>query len=188
MLTIIVPGVDYYDEETQRFLTTGDVTLDLEHSLVSLSKWEQFWEVPFLSDDDKSDEQTYDYIRRMTLTPNVDPEVYTRLSSQNLSEINAYIAKKSTATWFAEDPMVVKQAKLRGKQEIVTAEVIYVWLINHSIPFECQHWHINTLLTLIKVSAQKNAPAKKDKRTTADQAAKRRALNEARKKQYKTSG
>lgn len=191
MLTITVPGVDLYNEETQVFERRGDVTLELEHSLVSLSKWEQHWKTPFLGDVEKSDAQVFYYIQCMTLSPDVPREVYTRLSPENMAEINEYITDKRTATWFAEDVELIKPPKpglIKRNQEVITGELIYYWMISHSVPFECQTWHLNTLLTLIKVSAKKNAPAKQNSKMTADKVAQRKALNEARKKQFNTSG
>ena len=181
MLTLTVPGVELFDNKTQKFSTTETTVLELEHSLVSLSKWESKWNIPFLGRDEKTNEQIIDYIKIMTLTPNVPEEVYRRLSDENYSEINEYINSKQTATWFREDP---NQPKNR---EIITAEIIYYWMIALQIPQEYQEWHIARLFTLVRVLNQKNQPKKKQGMTQSA-AAQRRALNEARQRQYGTTG
>lgn len=181
MLTITVPGVELFNDETQTFSKTEDVVLELEHSLVSLSKWESKWNLPFLGKDEKTTEQIIDYIRTMTISPNVPDDVYRRLSDTNYREIDEYINSKQTATWFREDPNASRN------HEIITAEIIYYWMIALKIPQEYQEWHLTRLFTLVRVLNQKNQPPKK-RPTTQSAAAQRRALNEARQKQYNTSG
>lgn len=183
MLEITVPSLDFWDEEKLEFVDTEAVTLKLEHSLVSLSKWESKWEIPFLGDDPRTSEQTIDYIKAMTLNDNVPPDVYARLTDEIVEQVSEYIAAKQTATWFAEKPQP------KGRKETITAEVIYYWMIALTIPFECQDWHLNRLLTLVKVCNQKNAPQKKLSRSEiAQRNAKNRELNEQRKAQLKTTG
>lgn len=180
MLTIIVPGVDLFDEETNEFIEIEDTRIDLEHSLVSLSKWESKWEKPFLSATDKTTEQVLDYIKTMCLTPEVDPQVFLNLSASNYDDINAYMVAKMTATWFSD------KAKASRSSKVITAELIYYWMIESNIPFECQHWHIERLFTLIKVCSSERAPEKK--MSKADLIARNRALNEQRKAQMGTAG
>lgn len=179
MLIITVPGHELYNEESEQFVSVGEVRLELEHSLASLSKWESEWEKPFLGKEAKSTEEINSYIKHMCLTPNVPPEVFLRFSQQNLQELNDYLNAKMTATWFSNAPG-------KPSSEIITAELVYYWMIALQIPFECQHWHLERLFTLIKVVNLKNSPAKKKPR--ADLAAERRALNEQRKQQYGTKG
>lgn len=180
MLQIVVPATEQWNELKQEFITTKEQKLQLEHSLISLSKWESKWCKPFLSKEDKTLEETIDYIRCMTLTPNVNPDIYYCLSNENLREINHYIDAPMTATTFHERPGGA------SNREIITSELIYYWMIAQNIPFECQKWHINRLLTLIRVCNIKNAPAKKmSKREIMSQNA---ALNEARKKKLNTKG
>jgi hypothetical protein len=182
MLTIIVPEVEGYDETAERFVIIEPaVTLTLEHSLVALSKWESKWKKPFLSDTDRSDEQALDYVRAMLISPEVSDRVLDRLTQKNHDDISEYIGDKMSATWFTDRPGAPKN------RDIITAEIIYYWMIAHNVPFECQHWHLNRLLTLIRVCNEKNAPRKKAP-MSSDAAANRRALNEARKKQYGTTG
>ena len=180
MLLITIPAAELWDEKKEQFIYTKEQTLQLEHSLVSLSKWESKWHKPFLGKEDKTTEETLDYIRCMTLTQNVAPDVYTRLSNANILQVNAYISDPMTATWFTED----KNA--RPNKQVVTAEIIYHWMIELQIPFECQKWHLNRLLTLIRVRNIKCQPPKKvSKRDTA---AKYAALNAARRKKLNSKG
>lgn len=180
MLVIKVPLQEGIDEETKRFVVTESFTLEMEHSLASLSKWESFFEKPFLGKEDKTFEETIWYVKAMTLTPNVPPEIFSKLSQSNIEDIHNYIAAKMTATTFSE------QGQPKPTREIITAEIIYYWMVAHNIPFECEHWHINKLLTLIRVCNIKNAPPKKMNK--ADALAKHRELNAQRRAQYGTRG
>ena len=156
MLQITVPSVEKYDEEKNEFIRTREQTLQLEHSLVSLSKWESKWKKIFLSGTEKTYEETLDYVRCMTLTQNVDPDVYNNLTKENIDAINAYIDDKMTATYCPNEKNGPKSSN-----ELVSSELIYYWMIALNIPFECQKWHLNRLLTLIKVCNVKNQPPKK---------------------------
>lgn len=181
MLQIAVPlGTEYYDEEKEEFVYPKVQILQLEHSLVSLSKWESKWHKPFLSKERMTDEETADYIKCMTLTQNVPPAVYTYLTNENIQEVTDYINNPMTATTFTED----KNAK--PSREIVTAEIIDYWMISLNIPFECRKWHLNKLLALIKVCTIKNSPPKKMSQKEA--MSQQRALNAARRKQLGTRG
>ena len=180
MLHITIPAVEQWDEVKQEFVYTKDQMLSLEHSLVSLSKWESKWCKAFLTKQEKTFEETLDYIKFMTITQNVDPKVYNYLTNENIDEVNRYIEAPMTATYFSED----KTSKISREQ--VTAELIYYWMISLNIPFECQKWHLNRLLTLIKVCNIKNTPPKK--RSRKDIMSSNTALNAARKKQLNTRG
>ena len=180
MLTITVPAFEMWDEKNEKFVNIKECTLQLEHSLISLSKWESKWCKPFLFTKEKTEEETLDYVRCMTLTSRVSPEVYYGLTSENIKAINRYIEAPMTATCFGAD------RNGRGNREIVTSELIYYWMIALNIPFECQKWHLNRLLTLIRVCNIKNQPAKKmSRREIMSRSA---ALNAARRKQLGTNG
>lgn len=180
MLQITVPAVEYWDERTEEFVYREAKTLQLEHSLVSISKWESKWHKPFLRKEDKTNEEILDYIKCMTITQNVSPDVYSRLTPENVNEIRAYFEDSMTATTFSED------RTSKGGREIVTSELIYYWMIALNIPFECQKWHLNRLLTLIRVCNVKNAPPKK--RSKRDLTSRYAALNAARRQQFNTRG
>ena len=181
MLRIEIPiSPEGWDAEKEEFVESKVQTLQLEHSLVSLSKWESKWCKPFFSTDDKTYEEVLDYIKCMTLTQNVKPEVYNYLTEKNITEITDYINAPMTATTFNET-----STKGRGR-DIITSELIYYWMTVFNIPVEFQKWHINRLLTLIRVCEIKNSPGKKmsSKEITSQYA----ALNAARKKKLNTKG
>lgn len=180
MLQITIPAGERWDEGKQEFIQVKGHTLQLEHSLISLSKWESKWCKAFLSNKDKTYEETMDYIKCMTITPNVDPDVYNYLTSDNINQINEYIGAPMTATYFSED-----KSRKTG-HDVVTAELIYYWMISLNIPFECQKWHLNRLLALIRVCNIKNQPPKKmSKREIMSRNA---ALNAARRSKMGTTG
>lgn len=180
MLTIIVPLAETFNNDTQMFEVSESFELDLEHSLASMSKWEQFFEKPFLGSDDKTPEETFVYITMMIRTPKVPPGILARLSKENYAEINRYITAKMTATWFKEDP------NQKTSREIITAEVIYHWMIHYNVWLEAEHWHINKLLTLIQVCVRKSEPPKKQNRR--DMIAERQRLNAERLAKHRTQG
>lgn len=180
MLTITIPATEKFDEIKGEFVYAKEQTLQLEHSLISISKWESKWCKPFLGKQEKTAEEIIDYIKCMTLNPNISDDVYGCLTQANVNAINEYIGAPMTATYFSDDK------KQKSSREIVTAELIYYWMIALNIPFECQKWHLNRLLTLVKVCNIKNTPPKKmSKRQTASRYAQ---LNAARRQQLNSRG
>lgn len=180
MLQITIPDVEQWDEVNQLFIHSKEQTLSLEHSLVSLSKWESKWNKPFLTKEEKTTEEIIDYIRCMTITQNVQYDIYNNLTNDNFEVVNNYINAPMTATKFSKE----RVGRINGEQ--VTSELIYYWMIAFNIPFECQKWHLNRLLTLIKVCNIKNKPPKKmSKRELLSRNA---ALNASRRKQLHTKG
>lgn len=180
MLRIIVPKGEYYDEKNERFIYTDAQVLELEHSLISISKWESKWHKAFLGKGDKTYEETVDYIRCMTLNKNVSPDVYTRLSDDNIRQVNEYISNPMTATWIPEDE------NKKHNRETVTSELIYYWMISLNIPPEYQKWHLNRLITLIEVCNIKNSPPKK---MSQQELMRRNAqINAARRKKHNSRG
>lgn len=180
MLTLKVPVVELFDDDKQEFQNEY-FELELEHSLVSLSKWEQKFKKPFLSDEKKTKEELFGYIEVMILTEEYPPEVFDFISDKNLEEIHEYINDSMTATTFHELPGGPK-----ARPQIVTNELIYYWMFSFNIPIECETWHLNRLFTLIRVFNAKNSkPQKMGRHAHVEQ---RRALNEQRKQQYRTRG
>ena len=181
MLRLTIPlSPEGWDEEKQEFVEPRTVTLLLEHSLISLSKWESKWCKPFLGKEEKTYEETIDYIKCMTTTQNVDPDAYNHLTQENVNQINEYISAPMTATTFRDEK------KGRINNEIITSELVYYWMVALQIPFECQKWHLNRLLTLIKVCNIKNQPPKK--MSKGDVMRRNAELNAARRKQLNSKG
>lgn len=181
MLKITVPERELWDEQKQEFIKTPKQELVLEHSLVSLSKWETIWQKPFITKEQKTIEETISYVKCMTITQNVNPIVFYCLTEENINAVNEYIESPMTATWFSD-----KGNRRSRSREQVTSELIYYWMIALNIPFECQKWHLNRLLTLIEVCNRKNSPKKKQSlnEIVTNQA----RLNKLRRKQLNSKG
>ena len=178
MLQINVPPLELYDELNEEFISVKGQTLQLEHSLVSISKWESKWHKPFLSKDDKTREETLDYIRCMTLTQNVPESIYSAITDSLIQQITDYIAAPMTATTFSEQK--------HTSREVITSEIIYYWMVAMTIPFECQKWHLNRLLTLINVCSIKNQPPGKMSRKEVLN--RQHSLNQARRQALNSKG
>lgn len=181
MLTLVLSGDEVFNEETSEFSTVGDFVLHLEHSLLSLSKWESKFEKPFLGTETKSPEELLWYIRMMILNQEVPEDIWNRLSKRNIEEINAYIESKQTATTFGKLPET-----RRGRQEVITSELIYYWMVAFTIPFECESWHLNRLFSLIRICNIKQQ--KPTKMSRGEIARRNRELNAERRAKYNTSG
>jgi hypothetical protein len=181
MLTITVLGTEYFDEETETFETIGDdFELELEHSLLSLSKWESKFQKPFLSQNSKSVDEILSYIESMILNTKYPSDILNRLTQKDLDKINAYIESKESATTFGQMP------ERRGRGEIITSELIYYWMVAFNIPFECESWHLNRLFALIRICNIKNQKPRKVPRN--EMAQRNRELNERRKAELNTRG
>lgn len=179
MLTIVIPENELFDQRANEFITIKEQTLVMEHSLVSVAKWESKWKKSFLNSRERTWEETIDYYRCMTITKNVNPIVFRNIDSDSAKQIQKYIEDPMTATTFREQGP-------SGRQEIITAEIIYYWMVSYNIPFECQKWHLNRLLALINVCGIKASPEKK--MSQQEVYAQNRNLNELRKKQLHSKG
>lgn len=180
MLQLDISNQEYWDEVNEEFITVKGQSLKLEHSLVSISKWEAIWNKAFLTNKQKTPEQVLSYIRCMTVTPNVPPEVYSNLTQDNVNTVCAYIEKSQSATSLPES------SSEKGSKDVVTSELIYYWMTALNIPFECEKWHLSRLLSLIGIANLKNQPSKKGNKAAT--AAHYRALNAARRKKFNTKG
>lgn len=184
-ITLIIKGKERFNEKTMEFIKPSfeSRTITLEHSLVSVSKWESKWHKPFVSDTKKTLEETIDYIKCMTISQNVNDDVYDFLTEEHIRKINKYIEDPMTATWFNEQ---TQEEKSKRNHEQITSELIYYWMVALQIPYKFEKWHLNRLLTLIRVCNVKNKPAKKQSRR--DIMSKNAALNAQRKKELGTNG
>lgn len=180
MLKLTISGTEYFNEKTETFETVGDIDLELEHSLVSLSKWESKFKKPFLSNDKKTTQEIFYYIEAMIISPIHPSDTLFRLTQDNLTKINDYIESTESATTFGSMPV------RKGKGEIITSELIYYWMVAFTIPFECEYWHLNRLFALIRICNIKNSKPKKMSRHEI--ASRNRELNAVRRAQYNTSG
>lgn len=182
MLTIKIHGEELFDEETNQFITIDEATIHLEHSLVSLSKWESKYKKPFLSSTEKTEEEVYDYIRCMVVSPEgaLDGEII--LSNENLERIQKHIGDTRSATTFNELP----QQSGAGRRETITSELIYYWMVAFNVPIECETWHLNRLFSLLKICNIKNSKGKKIPKNEI--ARRNRELNEKRKAELNTRG
>lgn len=181
MLEITIPaGDELWDEKNERFIYPKEQHLRLEHSLVSISKWESKWNKVFLSKEPKTYEQTIDYIKDMTLNQNVDPITYTRLTNEHIDMVNQYMEAPMTAS------SVTEEKNTPQSREQITSELIYYWMLSYNIPVECQKWHLNRLLMLIRICNAKNKPPKK--RSKRDLYRHHAEVNAANRKRFKSKG
>ena len=182
MLKIIIPALELFDEDTQSFTQHSEVVVELEHSLVSLSKWESIHEKPFLGTDEKTTEEVYDYIEAMFLDSSLDQKLIARMTQTNIETVNQYVAAAHTATTFGNQ----KDSK-SGSSEVITSELIYYWLVALEIPFEVQTWNLNRLFTLVRIANIKNSGDDK-KMTKGEIAERNRKLNEERRNKNQSKG
>ncbi len=180
MITVKVPEIELYDSSSGTFINYPSVVLRMEHSLLSISKWESKWKKPFINKVDKTDAETYDYIKCMVIGDEIDDLIIRNIPASEIARITNYISDPMTAT------TINNTDKSKPNREIITSELIYYWMIALNIPFECQHWNLNRLMTLISICNIKNSPPKKQSKK--DLMSRNAALNAARKKAMKTSG
>lgn len=179
MLKITIPSREAFNEQTQTFVQYNEITICLEHSLVSISKWESKWHKPFLDGKKKTRQENLDYIKCMTITQNVPDEAYLFLTKENKDQITEYINDTRTATWFTENKFATK----KKTNEMITSELVYYWMISYGIPMDAEKWHFNRLLTLIRIfSIKESTDNKMSKKDTLRHYA---ALNAARRKGHK---
>ena len=178
-LELVIPENEYYNSDTREFIFIPEQRLRLKHSLVSVSKWEAKWKIPFLSKQPKTREQSLDYIKLMTITQNVNPLVYDFLPDNIMGRIQEYIDDPMTAT-------VIKTQQKPGGQKVITSEVIYSWMVSYNISKEYEKWHLNRLLTLIEILNIENSPKKKMNKNSVYQ--RNQALNEARRAKTHSKG
>lgn len=171
--TIVIPKMNGWDPKKEEFVNIEGATITLEHSLISLQKWESKWHKPYFSKNEKTTEEVIDYIRCMTITPNINPEIYNYIPSNIIGEIAEYINDPMTATTFGGEKVQGTSRTIGGDK--ITAEIIYYWMIALGIPVEYRKWHLNQLLTLIRVCEIKQSPGKKMGKN--DIMAQNRALN-----------
>ena len=183
MLPITIPGGEFWDEERNRFVLVKGQTIQLEHSLISISKWEAKWKKAFLSKASRTPEEITDYVRCMTITPNVDSNLYMCLTGQNIADIQAYIDDSMSALRFRGDEN--KGQKPVGTPKPKTSEQIYAAMVLLGIPFECQKWHLNRLLTLIHECELLNGGGKMSRKDSAKYMSQ---LNAARRAKHHTRG
>lgn len=183
MLTIEIKQQDLWNEATNEFVVVPGVVLELEHSLLSLSKWESIHKVPFLSPHTElTDERLLDYLRCMVVTPGVDPAIIVFASADEIERIQEYIASAESATTFRELP------DAKSNREQITSELVYFWMNSYSVPMEAESWHLNRLFSLLRIHSVKNAAQNKKPRSAAEIAAERRLENERRRKMWESEG
>lgn len=180
MLKLTIIGTEYFNEETETFESVDDFDLELEHSLLSLSKWEMKYKKPFLSREKKTAEETLYYVEAMIITPNYPNDILYRLSHADIGRINEYIESSESATTFGAMP------ERGGIGEVITSELVYYWMVAFNIPFECESWHLNRLFALIRICNIKNSPSKK--MSPGEISARNRRINAERRAKYGTRG
>jgi hypothetical protein len=180
MLKLIIEGDESFNEETSTFETFDSVVIELEHSLISLSKWESKYQKPFLSSTEKTTEEIFGYLQAMIITPDMDPDIMYRCSQNDITKIQQYIDSSESATTFGTMP------ERRGPGEVITSELIYYWLVAFNIPFECQYWHLNRLFSLIRICNIKNS--KPTKMSRHEIAQRNQELNARRRAELNTPG
>jgi len=192
MLELVLPAVtgEEWDESKEMFVYTRqqkELKIRFEHSLIAIGKWESHWHKSFFTTFSETrqkkvtDEEFFDYIKCMTITPNIDDEVYDRLTAEHIREITKYLDDPMTATTFSN-----KNNKGGGNNRVVTSELVYYWMAELKIPFSCEKWNIKRLMTLIQIFEAERAPSKK--MSKREIMSRNNAINAARRKQLHSKG
>ena len=184
MLELVLPETELFDEKNSKIIRLPKSTLRLEHSLLSLSKWESVWEVPFISREPKTREQLMSYIAIMSLDP-ISVEDLQRLESVHFETINEYLERKHSATWFSDT------GSKGGTGRTITSELIYYWMTSYNVPFVCETWPLARLMNLIRIAqikAEEADPNRKNKRPSSTMLSERAALNAKRREQLNSKG
>ena len=180
--TITIAGSELWDSINRKFINCDEKKITIEHSLYAISKWEAIWHIPFFGKEEKTQEMIVSYIKCMSVDEEIDDEILKRLSQANIKEINDYIGDSMTATWFGDD----KKSSKGSSKRIITSELIYYWMTALNIPFSCEHWHLNRLITLIKVCNEEQRP--KDKISRREAYSRNSALNALRRAKSHSAG
>lgn len=171
MFTIKIPPLEIFDDELEEFRQFGADEITFEHSLYTIARYEEATHKPYY--DTRSDEDNlFSYMPYMAIKPPKDPSAFFRIPQDELAKLKSWMEDSHTATWFSKDD------DNSPEREIVTAELIYYWMTEYRIPFECERWHINRLMTLIQVCARKKSPPKQ--KSQAEIIREHRALNQKR--------
>lgn len=185
-LTITIPSQELFDDVREEFTNVPETNVTLEHSLLSISKWESKWHKPYLGDENHTNDELLDYIRCMVITPShLSEKVLYGLTQDNVKEIVNYISDPMTATTFSDN----KKKPQAKKKDVVTSELIYYWMVAFNIPVKFEQWHLNRLLTLVKICQIENDPDKnKKKKLTKSDLMRRKELNAARRAKLNSKG
>lgn len=185
---VINLGDELFDEETNTFLHPVGKKLHLEHSLLSISKWEAEWEIPFLNTD-KTSEQSLSYIKCCVLDDDFDELLLNTLSDKNILDFNAYLSKGMTAKKIIDLRSSLSQkrkSRRPASQKALTSEDIYYSMIQFHVWKECEEWPLQRLLSLLQLcSLKSNSTGEMSK---SDQAKFYREENARRKAKYHTNG
>lgn len=171
MLELHISETELWDPVSEKFLLVKEQSLPLEHSLLSISKWEEKWHkpMPLINNERLSGDEFLDYVRCMTISRNPDPLVYRCITAREVEAIMAYINDPHTATWFGNE-------KSGGNDKRpLTTELIYHLMFAFGVSKECEKWHLNRLMTQLRVEYEESKPSKK--KTPAEIAERHRMLN-----------
>lgn len=177
MLKLLIDSFDVWDDNSQEFITYDKKTICLEHSLLSVSKWESIYKKPFLNESEKSPQEVIDYFKCMLIDES-DSVYLNNISDKDVQKIQEYIEDPMTASWVSGDTS--------RDRSVITSELIYYWMVSAQIPFETERWHLNRLLMLIRIFGEKTNPSRKKSRAQIIE--EQRRLNNERRAKLGTNG